>query len=85
MATNERDEIIVQAINPHYFQEFITREIDQLRDLTHDPEAAHGKEDFIRELVLNYLSMHVDIPKGFQDLARLALSTRDIKFERWAA
>lgn len=50
-----------------------------------DPEAAHLFEDRFRASVLETVASNaLGVDKGIE-LAKLALSTRDIKFPRWVS
>lgn len=62
--------------------EYIQRELNRLRAIAGDDEAAHSKEDALRHKVL------VAIADGAPDPARLAaevLKSGNIEFARWCA
>jgi len=60
----------------------VEAEIARLRDLAWDDEQAHSIEDSIRAAVLAAIAAgHPDTV----ELAKLALSTKDIEFHRWCA
>lgn len=60
----------------------VAERIAEIRSLTHDPEAAHGRCD----------QLHLDVLKAIAEgsptphtLAALALQTEDVDFARWCA
>ncbi len=60
----------------------VAKRIDEIRALTHDPEAAHGRID----------ALHIDVLKAIADgsptphtLAALALQTEAVDVARWCA
>ena len=62
-------------------QEVLER-IASIRDKQSDDEAAHSREDELREDVLQAIADGAD---NAQALAKLALTTNDIVFCRWYA
>lgn len=62
---------------------YVVEQVKRIRSMAYDDEAAHSMED---ELWFNVLmaiaSSKVEYP---DELAKEALRTRDIKFERWCA
>ena len=59
--------------------------VEQIRRDRGDPEAAHSMEDDLREWVLEFLAHWSGDPLVGQELAQIALSTREIDFPRWCA
>ena len=64
--------------------EDIKARIDDIREVAGDDEAAHSRED---ELYADFIAFVAKEPMswGLADKAKLVLSTRDLKFERWCA
>ena len=62
--------------------EQVKQAIESIKDITWDDEAAHGKEDSLRDQVLQAIA---NGSPDSQELARLALTTNDIDFCRWCA
>ena len=61
----------------------VDREIEGLRQLAHDAERAHAREDALRVLVLTAIADgRADDPVG---IARAVLRTSEISFARWYA
>ena len=59
----------------------VTARVDEIRywwEVKDDDEVAHGKEDSLWEEVLEELSKD-------SELAKEALKTRELKFQRWCA
>jgi len=57
--------------------------VEQIREVAHDDEHAHGLEDFLWRDVLEAISKNqVESPST---AAFLALRTREIEFARWRA
>lgn len=56
--------------------------IQEIKDISYDNEKAHGYEDQLREDILKAISEGAE---NAQEMAKLALSTNDIKFSRWYA
>jgi hypothetical protein len=59
--------------------------IQTMRENAKDNEWAHGLEDSIREQALGAIASGEVTGDEARDLARLALSTSAIKFDRWYA
>lgn len=59
----------------------IKTRINAIESEVWDPETAHLLEDTLREDVLCYLAQVA--PAELGEMARLAVSTRDIEFPRW--
>jgi hypothetical protein len=59
--------------------------IQHLREIAGDAEAAHGLEDGIRDNVLTTIASGELTAGEAAELARLALTTADVKFDRWFA
>lgn len=62
--------------------------VQQIRDIASDDEAAHGHEDQLREQVLRAIAQLPLTAAGMKharELARVALQTSDIEFDRWCA
>ena len=61
--------------------------IENIRSVSNDPEVAHDMEDELYEAFIRHLAgMEDQFGKGnIGRKARLILSTKDIKFERWCA
>ncbi len=57
--------------------------VADIRAMAGDDEIAHGAEDQFRDDVLRYLAEVA--PAELGELARIALSTNEIKFSRWCA
>lgn len=59
-------------------------EVERIRGLAHDPETAHGAEDALWRTVLEVIR---DTPgdSWMRMLAKEALETRSINFERWCS
>ncbi len=49
----------------------------------HDDESAHQAEDELRRYVLHAIAQGGEVLAA--DLARLALSTQDVRFAKWCA
>ena len=62
-------------------QELLDR-IEEIRNVAHDDEVAHGSEDSLHRDVLQAIADGAD---NAATLARLALTTSDIEFCRWCA
>jgi hypothetical protein len=62
--------------------EEVKQKIMLIDDNQHDDELAHSLEDKLREDVLKSIASGVDNP---QELARLVLTTTELKFSRWCA
>lgn len=62
----------------------IKARIDDIREVAGDDETAHARED---ELYADFIAFVAENPmsRGLADKAKLVLSTRDLKFERWCA
>lgn len=58
--------------------------IRSIREIAHDDESAHADEDDFREEVLKFICKHGN-DQLISELARIALSTGEIKFSRWCA
>ena len=57
--------------------------VERIRAMAGDDEMAHSEEDKFRGDVLRYLA---DVaPAELGELARIAISTREIEFARWYA
>lgn len=60
----------------------IEQKAAEIEAAAHDPESAHSLEDELREQVLQTIADGCADP---QALARAALKTRELDFERWCA
>lgn len=60
----------------------IRRELEEIEACSGDDESAHSKEDGLWESVLCAIADGADDPRA---LAREALRSLDIKFDRWCA
>jgi hypothetical protein len=61
----------------------VEQEVERIRELRYDDEAAHGAEDDLWESVLRAIaSGETDDPAG---IAAAALKTKTIEFVRWCA
>lgn len=58
--------------------------VAHIRSIAFDPEKAHEAEDFLHKEVLHAIARGEDGGNPAA-LARAALATRDIEFERWCA
>lgn len=56
--------------------------VQQIRDEANDPETAHALEDQLHEDVLQAIALDHPDPAA---LAKIALTTRQIRFVRWCA
>ncbi len=65
-------------------EEVIAR-LGELRARAGDDESAHGLEDALRHDVLKAIASGEQTYEECCELARLALSTTEIEFERWCA
>lgn len=66
--------------------------IDEIRErvaaieaVAGDPEAAHGREDDLREDFIRYLGTNFDLPPEIREMAALVASTSSLDFPRWCA
>lgn len=57
----------------------------EIKAISGDPEAAHVREDQLREDVLRAIATGEVRRKDAAEMARLALTTDDISFDRWYA
>ena len=62
---------------------WVERQVAIIATIAGDDEAAHSAEDDLRTCVLEAISEGVATDP--EECARLALTTADIKFERWCA
>lgn len=60
----------------------IEQKVAQIEVISHDPEMAHALEDELREQVLQAIADGSEDPSS---LARAALKTSGLDFERWCA
>lgn len=60
--------------------EEISSRVEEIRAKAEDEEAAHGKEDSLRNDFIEYISKRKD---SLGEKAKLILSTNKIKFPRW--
>lgn len=56
------------------------RSADRVRLQQHDPEAAHSEEDDLHRIALTAIAAGAE---NASEIARIALSTSDLEFERW--
>lgn len=63
-------------------KDYIEREIEKIKAEADDDEAAHSKEDSLREYFISHLAERTD---EIGDLAKLVLSTKEIRFGRWCS
>ena len=61
----------------------VTMAVGKLKEMTGDPETAHGYEDWIYIAVLHAIAN--EYAENPREMAREALKADDIKFERWYA
>jgi len=61
----------------------VLQQVENVRHLKHDPEAAHCLEDELWDNVL--MAIAGDIGANPQELAKAALKTKEIDFPRWCA
>jgi len=65
--------------------EDLNKDIESLKRMCDDDEAAHGFEDAIRGRILESFSKYDYTPQEIKDISNLALSTSDLDFARWCA
>lgn len=67
--------------------EAIVRQVEEIKRVARegDHECAHGLEDGLRDAVLEAIFNGVHNVRHHRLMAGLALLTKDINFERWAA
>lgn len=63
----------------------VMAEVERIRALSDDPEAAHGAEDALRASVLQSLADWDRSLDEAKAVAYAALQTQSITFERWCA
>ena len=63
-------------------KEDIEERIAEIKRLSWDSEAAHARED---QLYQGFVRMIADSNGPYSNMARLILSTQELKFNRWAA
>lgn len=63
-------------------EEKINNLIQTIKDSAHDEEAAHGLEDALYEVFIDFVAKRDD---ELGKLARLVLTTKDIDFQRLRA
>lgn len=63
----------------------IREKINNLKKIAGDPEAAHIEEDNIWHIVLRHVADGHQTRHGAAELAKMALETDEIKFDRWYA
>ena len=70
-------------------QETIKQRIEEIKRISHDDEVAHSMEDELREDFIRYVencdNFGTDYPSPIPYMAKLVLSTNEIKFARWCA
>jgi hypothetical protein len=59
------------------------KQVEVIRHMAGDPEAAHGAEDSLWADTLRYFAEVA--PAELAELARIVLSTEEIDFPRWCA
>ncbi len=60
--------------------------VEDIRVIQGDDELAHSKEDQLRRDILEAIVNNPSLTKGaIRELARIALSTEALDFERWCA
>lgn len=60
----------------------VLQRVAHIESINADDEAAHSEEDQLHQAVLQAIALGSPYP---QELAALALKTRDIEFARWCA
>ncbi len=63
--------------------EEVQDELEHIRAIRGDDEAAHSSEDDLHQEVLQYVAETA--PEPWRSVAAEALKSGDIKFERWCA
>jgi hypothetical protein len=61
------------------------KRVEEIRAIVHDDERAHGLEDALRRDALKIIARGDLTPADAARLARVALSTESLDFERWCA
>jgi hypothetical protein len=65
--------------------EIVVARVDAIRAVSGDPERAHAEEDRLWREVLEAIATDCFYGLSPRNLARLALKTTTIDFERWCA
>lgn len=63
--------------------ESIQQEVERIREIKDDDEAAHSAEDTLYFEFIDYIRTHG--PEDLAAMAKAVLTTQDISFERWCA
>ena len=58
--------------------------VEVIRDIADDDEAAHAREDALHQDVLAWIALNAN-DDSCRELARIALTTLEIRFSRWCA
>ena len=57
--------------------------VEKVRAIRHDPELAHGMEDDLYKIVLEFIA--TGSCGNPEKIAKIALETQDIEFPRWCS